>query len=110
MRNRLRLEEHRTNRPRSRPLPSSLLLPLLLLLQPVLQATLCRRVFQTSVKKYSYAELKAAARPADVDPAQREAYLSDAEFASLFKCDREVFGRLPRNASSRRPRMDSFEL
>ncbi len=48
-----------------------------------------------SVKKYALSELTSSARPSDVDPAQRESYLSDAEFASLFKTDRATFLNLP---------------
>lgn len=45
---------------------------------------------------YPYALLKdKAARPADVDPARKERYLSDEEFATLFKMDKAAFAKLP---------------
>jgi small GTP-binding protein len=45
--------------------------------------------------KYSLEQLKANAetRPADVDPARREAYLSDADFREVFKMERDVFDK-----------------
>jgi small GTP-binding protein len=45
--------------------------------------------------KYSLEQLKANAetRPADVDPARREAYLSDAHFREVFKMERDAFDK-----------------
>ena len=45
---------------------------------------------------YPYALLRdKTKRPADVDPAKREAYLSDSEFLDLFKLSKADFGKLP---------------
>ncbi len=49
----------------------------------------------TSVK-YSYSQLKdRESKPADVDPARREQYLSDIDFQTHFKMNREEFAKLP---------------
>eukprot|EP00438_Fugacium_kawagutii_P008027 Skav209178 [mRNA] locus=scaffold1137:480103:486872:- [translate_table: standard] len=56
-----------------------------------------------AVKKYGHAELKASQgslaarrRPADVDPARREQYLSDSEFQSVFGMSLEDFKKQPK--------------
>eukprot|EP00435_Cladocopium_sp_Y103_P031945 s726_g8.t1 len=48
-------------------------------------------------KKYSHDELKASqGRPADVDPARREQYLSDSDFQSLFGMSMADFQKQPK--------------
>jgi len=48
-------------------------------------------------EKLSYAELKAATDlPSNIDTNKKEDYLSDAEFASLFKVSRADFERTPK--------------
>eukprot|EP00929_Paragymnodinium_shiwhaense_P112606 TRINITY_DN80862_c0_g1_i1.p1 TRINITY_DN80862_c0_g1~~TRINITY_DN80862_c0_g1_i1.p1 ORF type:complete len:441 (-),score=155.66 TRINITY_DN80862_c0_g1_i1:180-1427(-) len=45
-------------------------------------------------KKFSYEDLKT--KPADVDPAKREAYLSDADFQTVFGMSAPEFAKLPK--------------
>jgi len=47
-------------------------------------------------RKYSYEELRLSKRPADVDPARKELYLSDSEFQNIFNCSPVDFSRLPK--------------
>jgi len=48
-------------------------------------------------EKLSYAELKAATDlPSNIDTNKKEDYLSDADFASLFKVSRAEFERTPK--------------
>jgi len=46
--------------------------------------------------KYSYEELKGPDRPGDVDPAQKQAYLSDAEFETVMGVSPDAFGKMPK--------------
>ena len=45
---------------------------------------------------FSLAELQAPPFPAGVNVAQRELYLSDAEFESTMECTRAAFAQLPK--------------
>ena len=46
-------------------------------------------------KTYPYERLIGEDIPADVDPAKKETYLSDAEFEKKFGCDRQAFESSP---------------
>lgn len=46
--------------------------------------------------KYSYEELKSSERPKDVDPAQKQAYLSDAEFETVMGMSADAFAKMPK--------------
>lgn len=50
----------------------------------------------TPDKYKPYAILKEIPTPADVDVANKELYLDDAEFESLFGCNKEEFAKLPK--------------
>jgi hypothetical protein len=50
-----------------------------------------------AVTKYTYEELKeAGSRPKDVDPTMKEAYLSEADFKTVFEMDLPAFTKLPK--------------
>jgi len=49
-----------------------------------------------ATQKYPYEELKTGRHSADVDPAQKERYLSDEEFEVVFGMGPADFGRLPK--------------
>jgi len=46
--------------------------------------------------KFTHEELKGNNRPKQADPTQKEAYLSDAEFQSVFGMDNPAFNKLPK--------------
>jgi len=44
---------------------------------------------------YSYAELTSESLPRGADPTQKEVYLSDEEFESIFKMKKEDYEKIP---------------
>eukprot|EP00913_Durusdinium_trenchii_P013738 g12899.t1 len=71
------------------------------------------RYADPSVKKYSHQELKASqGRPPDVDPARREMYLSEADFAAVFGMPMAEFQKQPKwkQQNAKRPGSHSARL
>lgn len=60
-----------------------------------MQAKLQAEFADWNTKKYTLDQLTSKERPDDVNPTQKEQYLSDADFSTTFSMDRDAFNKLP---------------